>query len=165
MHIKMADDIEACFRKCCEVFAIPNLFPEQKKAITSLIERKDVFVNLPTGYGKSIIFQMAPLVHSELGKINCSEDSYTPILIVISPLKSLMADQINYLRGLGIKAASIGDDNEENKKILNGEFTLVYTSPESLLGNSKWRNMLKSRTYQESLIGIVVDEAHCISQW
>ena len=101
-----------------------KLFPEQEKALRAFISRKDLLINLPTGYGKSLVFQMAPVVHEELSKNN---DSFTakPIVIVISPLISLMEDQVNSLTELKIKAAAIGDDKAVNTKIENGEYSVV----------------------------------------
>ena len=159
---KMADSttrLDDAFEKACQVFSVSKLYPEQKKALRAFVTRQDVFVNLPTGYGKSLVFQMAPFVHSELG------NATNPIVIVISPLISLMQDQTEYLRSLNIKAAFIGEDKLENLSIEKGECSVVYSSPESLLGNGRWRNMLSSSIYQKNLVGIAVDEAHCISHW
>jgi len=161
----MAAGVECCIRNVCEAFGISGLFPEQKDALIEFVNRRDVFLNLPTGYGKSLVFQMAPYVHAELAKFGHAGYSLTPIVVVISPLLSLMEDQKSYLRGIGLKAASIGDNKEENDKIERGEFNIVFTSPESLLGNPRWRNMLNNSFYKENLIGITVDEAHCISHW
>ena len=79
------------------------------------------------------------------------------IVIVISPLVSLMKNQANYLRALGIKAESIEEDKTVNLKIENGECNIVYSSPESLLGNGWWTNMFSSDVYKQNIIGIVVD--------
>lgn len=81
------------------------------------------------------------------------------------PLVSLVEDQTKYLRALGIKVESIGEDKVANLKIEIGEVSIVYTSPESLLGNGRWINIISSDVYRENLIGIIVDEAHCISHW
>ena len=75
-----------------------------------------------------------------------------------------MEDQTNCLLAQGISARSIGEDKAANAKIENGECCVVFTSPECLLGNGQWRSMLSSDIYK-NLIGIVVDEAHCISHW
>lgn len=147
-------------------YGIENLFVEQKKALSAFVSGKDVFVNLPTGFGKSLIFQMAPFVHAELAKFYPKGGfSQNPIVIVICPLLNLMEDQKQYLKKLGIAAASIGENEVENLRVERGECSLVYTSPESLLANSRWRNMLSSDIYKNNLVGIVVDEAHCISHW
>ena len=166
-RIKMAEDVrdfDAAVKKACQVFGVEKLFPEQFKALKAFVDRNDVFLNLPTGFGKSLVFQMAPIVHAELSETH-DGFSANPIVVVISPLVSLMEDQVNSLRKLGISAGSIGEDQVLNRKIEHGECSVVFSSPESLLGNGRWRNMLSSDAYKENLIGIVVDEAHCISHW
>ena len=152
---------QGAVQKACHVFGVEKLFPEQENALKAFISREDVLLNLPTGFGKSLVFQMAPLVHAELSKFN-HRFTANPVIIVISPLASLMEDQTIFLRNLNIKA---GYDKSVNGKIEKGECSIVFSSPESLLGNGHWRNMLSSDTYKENLIGIVVDEAHCISHW
>ena len=74
-----------------------------------------------------------------------------------------MEDQTNFLLAQGISAGSIGKDKAANAKIENGECCVLFSSPESLLGNGQWRSMLSSDIYKKNLIRIVVDEAHCIS--
>ena len=108
------------------------------------------------------MFQIAPLVHAEFSR---GHDGFAanPVILVISPLVSLMEDQTNFLRKLGLSAGSIGEDKALDLKIEKGECSVVFSSPESLLGNGRWRSMLSSDVYKNNLIGIVVDEAHCIS--
>ena len=107
-------------------------FPSTKKVelIKAFISRKDVLVNLPTGFGKSLIFQIASVVHAELSKVN-NTFAAKPVIIVISPLVSLIEEQKNSLRALGIKTGSGGKDN---LVINNGECSDRLTSPEYLLG-------------------------------
>ena len=76
-----------------------------------------------------------------------------------------MEDQTNFLMALGISGGLIAEDKAANAKIKDGECCVVFTSPESLLGNGRWRSMLSSDIYKKNLIGIVVDEAHCIHHW
>ena len=57
------------------------------------------------------------------------------------------------------------DSPSLDESILKGEYHILYSSPESLLGNNKWRDMLSSPVYQKSLVAIVVDEAHCVDSW
>ena len=108
------------------------------------------------------MFQIAPLVHAEFSR---GHDGFAanPVIFVISPLVSLMEDQTNFLRKLGLSAGSIGEDKALDLKIEKGECSVVFSSPESLLGNGRWRSMLSSHVYKNNLIGIVVDEAHRIS--
>jgi ATP-dependent DNA helicase RecQ len=75
-----------------------------------------------------------------------------------------MKDQVNRLNNIGFKAAYVGCEEAE-KGIDNGDFMYVFISPESILSNERWRCMLEKKSYQERLVGIVVDEAHCIVEW
>ena len=74
------------------------------------------------------MFQMAPVVHAKLSKLNHGFTA-NPRIIVISPLVNLMEDKVNFLRNLGIRAGSIGDDKFVNLKIQKGQCSIVYSSP------------------------------------
>ena len=63
---KMAENVNAIIEKACRVLRVTKLFPEQEKILKVFIDKSDVLLNLPTGFGKSLVFQMAPLVHAEL---------------------------------------------------------------------------------------------------
>ena len=79
-----------------------------------------------------------------------------------------MTGQVNYLKTkVGLAAAAIQRETDElcMGSIENGEISYVYSSPESMLSLERWRKILTSNVYKEACIGIVVDEAHCISQW
>ena len=58
--------MDACKEKACRVSGITKLFPEQEKTLKAFIDKNDVSLNLPTGFGKSLVFQMAPLFHAAL---------------------------------------------------------------------------------------------------
>ncbi|KAH3823087.1 hypothetical protein DPMN_124885 [Dreissena polymorpha] len=73
-----------------------------------------------------------------------------------------MKEQCEYLTSLGFKATFIGRDPNEESDILSGMHDFIYSSPESLLGVQKWRDMMANST---SIKLIVVDEAHTIIQW
>ena len=87
-----------------------------------------------------------------------------PILIVVSPLVALIADQIKEATKLGLKALQLSD-NAAHEDIMHGRCQLVFGSPESWLLNDKWRKMLSSELYRENLLGVVVDEAHVTYKW
>ena len=137
---------------------ISSLKDEQRTALEAFLSGKDVFALLPTGFGKSLIYQLAPLVAKEM------ETNPNPILIVVSPLVALIADQIKEATKLGLKALQLSD-NAAHDDIIHGRCQLVFGSPESWLLNNKWRNMLSSELYRENLLGIVVDEAHVTYKW
>ena len=105
------------FRVCDEKFegslkaVVTKLRAEQKQALLHLITARDVFVNLPTGFGKSPIYQPAPLIVDEMSHLDGKIRS--AIILVISPLVSLMKDQVQYLQQKGIKASFIRGNSEK----------------------------------------------------
>ena len=127
--------------------------PCQEDIITSILNGNDTLGLLPTGGGKSITFQVPALV-------------FDGLTIVITPLISLMKDQVDNLRQLGIKAVYIhsGLTKSEHRLAIDkcrlGKVKLLYLSPEKLQSTSMINYL---RLMDVKLI--VVDEAHCISQW
>lgn len=125
----------------------------QKELITKILKGQDVFGIMPTGAGKSVCYQIPALV-------------LDGVSIVISPLISLMKDQVDALKEMGIKAAFINSSlstkelNEVTENVEAGEYKLIYVAPERLVGDG-FLKLLKS--IEISLIAI--DEAHCVSQW
>lgn len=158
-----AHELSSAFKCVLERFHIEKFRETQLEAIINLLQGKDVLVLQPTGSGKSLIFQSFPLIIDELRKPVRSSCA-----LVISPLNSLMQDQVRFLTSIGIKAAFIGEEqNDENikKGVEAGLFQVVFGSPESFLGSSRWRAILTSATYSERLCLIAIDEAHCIQHW
>ena len=155
-------------RSVCPTFKISMLHDRQLEALYSFVNGEDVFVNLPTGYGKSVIFQMAPLVHvwmnESISPVWWKKD---PIILIISPLLAPMQDQVNKLTSLGLKAAYVGAEQEPAvlQDVEEGKFMYVFVSPESTLATERWQNALESDTYQSNLIGVAVDEVHCVMEW
>ena len=83
----------------------------------------------------------------------------------MSPLIALIADQISALTRRGISAASITPDMDSDSisEINEGKYSMVFLSSELLVG--RWRKLLEIPVYQEKLIGLVIDEAHCVLKW
>ena len=158
----------SAFRVVCEKFQIETLNHHQKQALHAIVkEKKDVFLNLPTGFGKSLIYQALPLIFDEI-----SESVRGHIVVVVSPLLNLIQDQVNTLQKLGISAVSLSsvmeDDEDLENKIKDvefGRFSVVYATPEALMLNERWRRMLTNLLYSSRLCAIAVDEAHVIKQW
>lgn len=125
----------------------------QEKVIESILSGRDTFGIMPTGAGKSICYQIPALL-------------LPGITIVISPLISLMKDQVDSLNSIGIKAAFINstlDQNEVQERILmavSGYIKLLYVAPERLESESFCELL---RTMPISMMAI--DESHCVSQW
>ena len=160
LRIRTSTSCNAALNQACMTFRIDKFHEEQQEAIDLFFEGKDVFVSLPTGYGKSIIFQAIPVIASALWKKPCT-------IFVVSPLKALMEDQVNYLNGLGLKAIALAEDSSDVliERVMNGEYSHVYGSPESFLAQDTWRDIFISTTFKAHLVGVAIDEAHCISHW
>jgi ATP-dependent DNA helicase RecQ len=132
--------------------------PLQEKAVKAAIDNKSILAVFPTGGGKSITFQVPALMSGENSKA---------LTIVISPLQSLMKDQVDNLEKIGITEAvtinGLLDPIERAKsfeRVENGSASLLYISPESL----------RSKTIERLVLGrkiarFVIDEAHCFSSW
>ena len=90
------------------------------------------------------------------------------IIVCISPLVSLMMDQKSKFVPLGINAEFVGEC-QTNKaaidRVLKGEIDIVFVSPESIVTNPLFRNMLLTKPYKEHIKGLVVDEARCVKTW
>ena len=113
--------------------------------------------------GKSLIFQCIPVLIDAL-----RDQAYgTSTVLVISPLKALMLDQVNKLKGSAVSAAAIykGQTQSTLDLIIDGEICLVYALPEQLLDANVWRNILSSESFRARCEVVVVDEAHCIAHW
>lgn len=133
-------------------FGYDQFRPLQEEIINRTIEGKDSFVLMPTGGGKSMCFQIPALI-------------FDGLTIVVSPLISLMKDQVQALKSNGIKAdffnssISVQEENEVINRAINGDIQLLYLSPEKLISVSNtWLKQLNIKL-------VAIDEAHCVSMW
>ena len=113
---------------------------------------------LPTGYGKSIIFQLISGVCQFLYKKGFDYPP-DPILFVICPLIALISSHLEELMMHGISAHSLSDKSLNLEDLKAGKFSIVFASPEAMLDNKTWRKMLQSELYQKNVFGMVTDEA------
>ena len=143
---------------------IDNLTTEQYKALWAFTKRKDVFAILPTGHGKSLIFQIMPDLCRRLNELNFQYPSEA-ILLVVCPLNSLIDSHLKELEKHGISATCLLNDKLDEVGILAGKYSILFANPESLIKNAKWREMLRNEIYQNNLFGVVTDEAHVIPKW
>ncbi len=90
------------------------------------------------------------------------------IAVCVSPLSSLMMDQQYKYSKRGIAAEFVGENQTDPiviDRMLQGQAQLVFITPENLLGNRKFREMMASPVYQANLIALIIDEAHCVKTW
>ena len=152
-------------------FDIDKLRDGQKTALNSFIEGHDTFVVLPTGYGKSIVYQAAPFIddfRKHRSQCQCTSDSHVQqrsIAIVISPLVSLMSDQVKKMRERGIAAINLATTKtaQERRELADGKFSIVYATPESLL--KAGTGLLSTQLYRDNVCGVFIDEGHCVAKW
>ena len=137
---------------------------EQLEAIRGFVKDNDVFVSLPTGSGKSVCYGCLPLVFDYLRRNDSKTKS---IVVVISPLRALMLDQVRSFSAKGVYSVYVsdGEAGETYEAVTKGSVSLIFMSPESLIGCCKWREMFRSSVYKKNLVGLIVDEAHCIDKW
>jgi ATP-dependent DNA helicase RecQ len=136
-----------------EHFGYDNFRPLQEQIIRDALAGRDVFALMPTGGGKSLCFQLPALLREGL-------------TIVVSPLISLMKDQVDALQASGVAATFLNSalDGAQARSRLrglyDGEFRLLYVAPERLMLES-----FIERVKEWKVAQIAIDEAHCISEW
>ena len=136
-----------------EVFGYPAFRGHQAEVIEHVAGGGDALVLMPTGSGKSLCYQIPALLREGVG-------------VVVSPLISLMQDQVAALGELGVRAAFLNSTlswaqaGEVEERTRRGELDLLYVAPERLLTSGCLELLAKSR-----LALIAIDEAHCVSQW
>ena len=133
-------------------FGYDTFRDQQEEIIQTVLSSQDTLVLMPTGGGKSICFQIPALLSNGL-------------TVVISPLISLMKDQVEALRANGINAAFYNsslseiEEREIESDVLSGGIKLLYLSPEKLISSTNsWLSNAKISL-------VAVDEAHCVSMW
>jgi len=144
---------QAIREKLRHIFDYDQFREEQEAIIKNVLERKNTFVIMPTGGGKSLCYQIPALMQEG-------------VAIVISPLIALMKNQVDQLRALGVKAAFVNSTLSKKlvqsirEEVLAGTIKLLYVAPESLI---KAENLAFLK--QAPISFIAIDEAHCISDW
>ena len=141
------------YRVLKEVFGYDTFREGQEGLIDHTLAGRDVLGIMPTGAGKSVCFQIPALL-------------FSGITIVVSPLISLMKDQVAALNAAGVHAAFINSSLTEGqyRKAMEfaaqGRYKIIYAAPERLMTES-----FLALTRQAEISMVAVDEAHCISQW
>ena len=145
--------IEKALKILTTYFGYPSFRKGQEQVIRGVMNYQDMLCVMPTGGGKSVCYQVPALVMDGT-------------VLVISPLISLMKDQVDALHQAGIPAAYINSSMsseeyfETMERAVQGEYQLLYVAPERL-DSSSFKNQLRRMTIPM----VAIDEAHCISQW
>jgi len=134
-----------------DVFGFASFRGAQEEIISTVLEKKDALVIMPTGGGKSLCYQIPALASKGMG-------------IVVSPLIALMDDQVTALKEMGVAAAAIHSNTQGAEMIYaqieRGEMDLLYVSPEKVL-SAGFIEYLK----EKEIALFAIDEAHCVSVW
>jgi ATP-dependent DNA helicase RecQ len=148
-----APTIEAAREVLRDAFGYEAFRPGQERAVAAILAGRDTLVVLPTGGGKSLCFQIPAL-------------TLPGLTVVVSPLISLMKDQVDGLTGRGLPATFInsslpyGEVADRLARAERGEFRLIYVAPERFENGAA-----ASRLARAGVSLLAVDEAHCISEW
>ena len=163
MQHKWSKDVKLAMK---DRFHLRGFRPNQLEAINATLSGKDTFVLMPTGGGKSLCYQLPSIVTS--GRTQ-------GVTVVISPLLSLMHDQVDHLQKLNIQALLInGEVPAQHRKLVLSSLKnpqpqrfcqLLYITPEMINQNAAIRSSLLDLHRRRQLARIVIDEAHCVSQW
>ena len=136
-----------------EVFGYDDFRPGQEQVIAAILSGRDVMAVMPTGAGKSLCYQIPALV-------------LPGVTLVVSPLISLMRDQVSALLQNGVRAAYLNSSLTPRQFMLalqnarNGVYKIIYVAPERLL-----TELFLDFACHAQIAQVVVDEAHCVSQW
>ena len=150
------------------VWGFAEFRPLQREAMHAILDGRDSVVVLPTGGGKSLCFQ-APAIVDDAGTATdggaANRDRHG-LALVVSPLISLMKDQVDALQASGIAATVLNstltssEGAKRTQALRNGEYDLLYVAPERLMLSGFLANLKAWEVNQ-----IAIDEAHCISEW
>ncbi|CAI0441950.1 unnamed protein product [Linum tenue] len=149
-----ADDVRL------NVFGIPSYRANQREIINAVMSGKDVLVIMAAGGGKSLCYQLPAILRDG-------------VALVVSPLLSLIQDQVMGLTALGIPAFMLtSTTNKEVEKFIykalekgEGELKVLYVTPEKISKSKRFMSKLEKCNHQGRLSLIAIDEAHCCSQW
>lgn len=155
-----------------------KLRKEQEQALLFLMKEKgDLLVNLPVGFGKSLIYHLLPQA--------LATHRISPVVIVVSPLNIIHKDQMEDLKKHGISACRLNicskveettDDEDMGSfeldstgvdldNVIHGRYSVLLCHPEALLNTKKGYSLLIDPAFKKNVVGVVIDECHIIEKW
>lgn len=163
LQYKWSKDVKTAMRAR---FYLTGFRPNQLEAINATLSGKDTFVLMPTGGGKSLCYQLPSII---------SSGHTRGVTVVISPLLSLMQDQVSHLQQLKIQALLVNSEvTQEHRRLVMDSLKdpqvekyiqLLYITPEMLSKSPRIVEAFRDLYRRKKLARIVIDEAHCVSQW
>ena len=135
-----------------------SLKEEQKTAVKELFEGRDVVAVLPTGFGKSLIFQLLVLLARRA-------KNQAACVLVICPLTSIINDQIQEVEAMGLCACNLSEKLSDLTDIEQGKFAIVYSSAEIAIDKRFLESLKKDSPFSRFIAACVVDESHTIETW
>lgn len=145
-----------------DTFQLKSFRSNQLEAINATLAGRDAFVLMPTGGGKSLCYQLPSVIETGVTR---------GVTVVVSPLVSLMQDQVDHLEAINIKASAFNSDktaaerSDIMRQLVAGNVDCIYVAPEMLAKSETLLKTFKRLWQDERLARIVIDEAHCVSQW
>ncbi|XP_071796397.1 ATP-dependent DNA helicase RecQ-like [Asterias amurensis] len=168
--VKLSEtDIFQAKEHACSRLGLNALKKQQSEALDAYLRGHDVFICLPTGFGKSVVFQAAPMCWDFLqGNNVVADDSNIPksLAIVVVPLKSLAMNQLERCQAIGLEAAiAIAEISDEVLECAGqGKYSVLFASPEALL-SVKGTELLQLQSVYSRVCGLFIDESHCVTKW
>ena len=132
---------------------------KQLDVISAVLSKRDAVALMATGSGKSLLYQFPSVF------LRAQSPARVSTTLVVSPLLSLMADQVMHLEGSPIRAVCLNSSTKDPtawSRAAAGEFHLIYSTPETILN---WLGPLKALAARGALDLVAIDEAHCVSEW
>ena len=124
-----------------------------------MFDKKDLVAVLPTGFGKSLVFQLLVLITR-----SAQSGNFTGLLVII-PLVSIVRDQITEIQSLNLSGCNLTEKLDHLEDIEGGKFNIAYTSAESAIDSSFLQMLKKGSVFTRGLLACVVDESHTIETW
>lgn len=139
----------ALFAALKQHFGFASFRPHQREVVEAVLAGRDAMVVLPMASGKSLCYTLPPVL---TGKA----------MLVVSPLLSLIEDQLMLLKQQGVSALAVGGGDDVVRRAMAGDVRVLFVTPEKLV---HWRSELIALGRANALVGVAIDESHCISTW